>query len=93
MGQENFTFPKVRNHQLLQAGKYYYIKKSLDIDDDELQEFLYEIREYKRQHYEFKSAFVDSVLEFVNQEGFISANQYNILVEIYYFNNMHIMEI
>lgn len=74
-------------------GKFKRSEKSLDADDWRVVELFQEMFHYSRTHSEFKQfEFLNSVSEFCSSNGFITSKQYNVLLKIYYHNNMQNME-
>lgn len=61
-----------------------------NIDEgDENLEIIDEILEYGKKHKKFNTSFVQSVEQFLTENGFITSSQYNKLVNIYYSFQMH----
>jgi hypothetical protein len=74
-------------------GKFKRIEKNLDVDDWRASELFEEMLHYCKTHPEFKhSSFLHSVHKFFSDNGFVTAKQYNVLLKIYYHNNMQNME-
>lgn len=76
----------------LDARKFKPIKKSVEEYDEDLMELLEEIERYCIRHFEFKRPqIIDSLKQYLIEKGHLTPKQYNILLEIYYRNNMHKM--
>ena len=74
-------------------GKFKRTEINLDADNWRVSELFEEMMHYCKTHEEFKEyAFLNSVYEFYTSNGFVTAKQYNVLLQIYYHNNMQNME-
>jgi hypothetical protein len=76
-------------------GKYQKVRDDrMDEHDDRFNELMEDMRRYQVNHLEFQrsscSDFISSVSECMFKNGSISGKQYNILIDIYYKNNMEI---
>lgn len=58
-------------------------KKFLAWDDDDLQ-IIYDIYNYAKNHPRFDTKYVDSIQDYLAENGYITSNQYNALVNVYY---------
>ena len=76
-------------------GKFQQTDKSFHDEQWQIQELLSEMLQYANTHHEFPTKdreFLASVNKFIAERELITAKQYNVLVEIYYQNNMQNME-
>lgn len=62
-----------------------YIKTIFDIEEeDQALEIIDEILQYAKTHKRFDPSFVESIQEYLEENGKVTSNQYNKLVNIYY---------
>jgi hypothetical protein len=76
-------------------GKFQQTDKSFHDEQWQIQELLSEMLQYSNTHEEFPTKhreFLYSVNKFIAEIEMITPKQYNVLVEIYYQNNMQNIE-
>lgn len=84
-------FEKAKPKPKPEEDKTLKYKKTYDdiYEGDEKLEILHEITNYVEGKKSFDRDFLDSVIEFFNENGYVSSGQYNALVNVYYSFQMH----
>ena len=70
-------------------GSYQQVYEDVTKDNPILDIFK-DILEYAKNHKNFKTDYTKSLIEFLEENGFITSSQYNGLVRIYYSFRMHV---
>ena len=70
------------------SQKYERVLEDVEEEDPAL-EIINEIREYAKNHEKFKTDYLESLVEYLEENSCLTSSQYNSLVKIYYAFHMH----
>jgi len=80
---------KVSSKSKNSSGKKYETVYDDVLEDEEAIKIIDDIYEYAKAHPKYKTDFLDSVNEFLNDKGYITSSQYNSLVRAFYAFKMN----
>ena len=66
------------------SKKYEKVTEDIYADDKERMKIIEEIKNYAKKHPRFSPLFVESIDDFLTENGYITSTQFNSLVKIYY---------
>jgi len=76
--------PKPKAENKTYSGKYQNTFENVEDDDEEKLEIIKEIKAYSATHPKFNMWYIESLIEFLEENGHLTSTQYNKIVNIYY---------